>query len=236
MEPSMATTSSDFLGGGDKIPRTFFNHVFSTTDESKAEIINVMQYAFLGLIPIVLLNKGIQRFIPEAKTEKSSIELILEIGLQMAVLFIGILLIHRVITYFPTYSGYPYETLVFTNVILAFLVIVLSIQTRMGLKVNILLDRLETYWNGDDYEDEEESTAPVRRRQRPAPQHIPGQADSLDDSSLQNGIFPPAPTASKQSRGSPDVRGPPGNGGSSSDPVAANTVLGCSFGSTMKVM
>lgn len=53
-------------------------------------------------------------------------------------MFCGIIVIHRIITYFPTYSGFIYESLTLTNVILAFLVIVLSIQIKMGLMINIL--------------------------------------------------------------------------------------------------
>ena len=62
--------------------KSFLGHVFSTTDEGKAEILNVVQYATLGIIPIVLLNKAIQRFIPEADAEKSSLELVVEVLLQ----------------------------------------------------------------------------------------------------------------------------------------------------------
>ena len=57
-------------------------------------------------------------------------------------MFCGIIIVHRVITYFPTYSGFKYENLTLTNVILAFLVVVLSLQTKLGIKVNILSDRL----------------------------------------------------------------------------------------------
>ena len=117
--------------------KSFLSHVFSSTDEGKAEILNVVQYATLGVIPVILLNKAIQRFIPEADAEKASLELLVEIFLQMIIMFCGIILIHRLITYLPTYSGFKYENLTLTNVILAFLVIVLSIQTKLGIKVSI---------------------------------------------------------------------------------------------------
>jgi hypothetical protein len=65
--------------------RTFFTHVFSTTDDGKAELINVVQYAIIGVIPVIILNKLIQRFIPEADLDKSSTELLVEIFLQILV-------------------------------------------------------------------------------------------------------------------------------------------------------
>ena len=122
----------------DRPQKTFFSHVFSSTEEGKAEVLNVVQYSLMGIIPIVILNKLIQRFIPEADTEKSNLELLVEIFIQMIVMFCGIILIHRTITYFPTYSGFKYDELTLTNVILAFLIIIFSIQTKIGLKINIL--------------------------------------------------------------------------------------------------
>ena len=95
------TGGSEFNGGNKP---TFFSHVFSTTEEGKAEIMNVVQYAMLGVIPIVVLNKLIQRFIPDADVEKSSVELLIEILIQLVVMFVGVILIHRIITYIPTYS------------------------------------------------------------------------------------------------------------------------------------
>ena len=113
----------DILQETTELPKnTFLGHVFSSSEEGKAEFLNVVQYSLLAVVPVVGLNKSIQRFIPEADTEKSSLELLVEIFIQLVVMFCGIILIHRVITYIPTYSGFKYEHLTLTNVILAFLV------------------------------------------------------------------------------------------------------------------
>ena len=180
--------------------KTFFSHVFSTTEEGKSEILNVVQYSFLGVIPIVILNKLIQRFIPDADPDKSSVEILIEILLQLIVMFCGIIIIHRIITYVPTYSGFKYENLVLTNVILGFLIIVLSIQTKLGIKVNILFDRLLELWNGPSYDNGDEK-ANVRngvRVSRPISQHSPSQADYLENTGVQGGVFPPAPIVSSR--------------------------------------
>ena len=116
---------------------SFISHVFSTTEEDKGELLNVIQYSLMGVIPIVLMNKLIQRFIPEADPEKSSLELLAEIAMQLVVIFGSLVFIHRMITYIPSYSGFKYDHLTLTNVILAFLVIVLSIQSKIGIKANI---------------------------------------------------------------------------------------------------
>lgn len=126
----------------------FFKHVFNFDDESKEEMFNIVQYAVLALIPVVVLNKAMQRFVPEADDEKGNIEIVGEIVLQVIVMFIGILFIHRIITYIPTYSGVKYADFNVTNIILAVLIIVLSLQTKMGEKVSILVDRLLDMWDG----------------------------------------------------------------------------------------
>jgi len=215
---------------GHESKKTFLNHVFSGTEEGKAEILNVVQYAGMGIIPIVILNKLIQRFIPEADTEKSSLELLAEIFIQLIVMFCGIIVVHRIITYFPTYSGFKYESLTLTNAILAFLIIVLSIQTKLGIKVNILVDRASELWNGTSSDDSN-----VRKNVRvsaPMSGHIPSQADFLDNSQVQNDMFPPAPVASSRpSKSNTDALNRNNDFGAYMGPMAANSVLGGSFGS-----
>lgn len=175
---------------------TFFSHVFATTEEGKAEILNVIQYAMMAIIPVVVLNKTIQKFIPEADINKASLEILAEIFIQSVVMFIGIVLIHRMITYFPTYSGFKYEGFNLTTVILAFLVIVLSLQTKLGIKVNILVDRALELWNGPGQEKKKENMRAINN-QAAAQNHQVSQADMLDVPS-----FPPPPAISSVNRSS----------------------------------
>jgi hypothetical protein len=210
---------------------SFVSHVFSTTEEDKGELLNVIQYSLMGVIPIVLMNKLIQRFIPEADPEKSSLELLAEIGIQLVVIFGSLVFIHRMITFVPSYSGFKYERLTLTNVILAFLVIVLSIQSKIGIKANILVDRVYEMWNGPEIH-EKDAKSGVRVRQSVA-RHAPSQADILDNGAMQNDMFPPAPTVtqSHQQLGNHYTGGavePAYNPG----PVAANGLLGGAFGSS----
>lgn len=207
---------------------TFFSHVFSTTEEGKAEIMNVVQYALLGVVPIVILNKLIQRFIPDADVEKSSVELLVEILIQLIVMFVGVILIHRMITFVPTYSEFKYESLSLTNVLLAFMILVLSIQTKLGIKVNIMYDRMMELWEGAPVENMKSNT----RTSRPVAgsKHVPSQGDYLN--TTQTDMFPPAPLAtSRQPEGGDNMlRGGMG-GGTEPDPflAPANSLLGSSF-------
>jgi hypothetical protein len=220
--------------------KSFLSHVFSTSEEGKAEILNIVQYSLLAVIPVVILNKSIQRFIPEADPDKSSLELLAEIFIQMVVMFCGIIIIHRIITYIPTYSGFKYESLALTNVIIAFLIIVLSIQTKIGIKINELWDRLLELWNGPNDSKKENVKKGVRVNKQ-ASNHSPSRADFIDNSAVQGGTFPPAPVATtRQTVGDGGFYdNMMGGGGSSNDtgygllsgPMAANSVLGSSFGS-----
>ena len=136
---SIEEASKSVSSGGAK---SFVKHVFNFDDDSKNEMMNIIQYSLLAVIPVVALNKSIQRFIPEADETKGSLEILAEVIGQISIMFIGILLINRIITYIPTYSKSKYPDFNVTNIILAFLVIVLSLQTKLGEKVNLLLERV----------------------------------------------------------------------------------------------
>ena len=128
----------------------FLKHVFNMDDESKEDILNIIQYSLLAIIPIILLNKLMQSYIPETDESKSNIELVVEVMIQVLLIFLGILFIHRLITYVPTYSGVNYTKFSVTNIVLAVLLVVLSLQTKLGDKVNVLVERLLDYWDGNN--------------------------------------------------------------------------------------
>jgi len=134
----------------------FLQHVFHFEEDSKADILNIIQYSILAIIPVVILNKLSQKYVPEADEEKGSFELLAEIIIQIMVLFLGILLIHRIITYVPTYSGAKYPDFSVITIVLAVLVITMSLQTKLGEKVSILVDRLGELWNGSSSSSEKD--------------------------------------------------------------------------------
>jgi hypothetical protein len=217
--------------GAEPRQKTFFTHVFDMSQEANGEIMNVTQYALLGIIPVLVLNKLIQRFSPEADPDNSSVELLVEVLLQTVVMFVGIIFIHRVIIYIPTYSGFRYEHLTLTNVVLAFLIIVLSLQTKLGIKVNILYDRVMDLWNGTSSHDERKSDVRSRVRVNDSMLgHNASQADFLDTGSSAS-MFPPAPVVQSKPNSSYDymMRGAPQQ--PAPGPAPANSILGGGFGS-----
>ena len=131
----------------------FIKHVFNFDDDSKSEMLNIIQYALLAIIPVVALNKSMQKMVPEADENKTSLEISAEVVVQVIVIFIGLLFIHRIITYVPTYSGINYPDFSIIFIILAVLMITMSLQTKLGEKVSILVERLTDLWEGKNGED-----------------------------------------------------------------------------------
>ena len=137
------------MDSSDESNKNFFKHVFNFDDESKSDIMNILQYALIALIPIVILNKTIGKYVPEADDKKSSLELSAELVIQIIVTFMGLLIIHRMITFVPTYSGAKYPEFHIVYIILAILMITMSLQTKLGEKVTILVERVIELWEGN---------------------------------------------------------------------------------------
>lgn len=120
---------------------SFINTVFSFDEESRAEYLNIAQYTVLAIIPILLLNKLVGYAMPIVDETKGSVEITIEVVIQSLILFIGILVINKAVRYLPTYSGVDYQPMDIISIIPIFLVIMLSLQTRIGQKSAIVVDR-----------------------------------------------------------------------------------------------
>ena len=136
------------MDSSDDSKESFIKHVFYFNDKSKADLLNLMQYSFISIIPIVLLNKLIAKFVPEADETKGSLEVSAEILLQIFVMMFGIYMINRFITFFPTYSGAEYANFNVVSIVIVILMITISLQTRLGEKFNILVERITEMWEG----------------------------------------------------------------------------------------
>ena len=163
----------------------FLKHVFNFDDDSKYDILNIIQYAIIALIPVIILNKSMSNYVPEADDKKSSVELSAEIIIQIIVMFIGLLIIHRVITFVPTYSGVKYPDFNIVFIILAVLMITLSLQTKLGEKVSILFDRLMDLWNGTDSSKKKGKSGNVK-----VTQPIAGQQQQQMGGSITGQVMP----------------------------------------------
>jgi hypothetical protein len=132
---------------------TFFKYVFNFDEDSKHDMMNIVQYAVLAIIPVIVLNKTMQKYVPEADEEKGSAEILAEVIFQIVYMFLGLFFIHRIISYIPRYSGTKYPEYHVIYNILPTLVVLLSLQTKLGEKVSILFDRVVELWEGKSDDD-----------------------------------------------------------------------------------
>jgi hypothetical protein len=217
----------------------FFKHVFNFNDDSKSEMMNIFQYAVLALVPVILMNKAMQKFVPEADDEKGSAVLLAEIVGQITTMFLGILIIHRIITFIPTYSGEKYVDFSVTNIILAMLVIVLSLQTKLGEKVSIIFDRIMELWEGPkDQKKGKKNQGSVKVSQPISQNSTAAMTQSLGSTSISS--LPQQQQQSSQQmpdynnmyqQDSTPLVGAASPGMEEFGPMAANCAIGSAFGS-----
>lgn len=158
----MENNMEGFSGGG-SVPKGFIAHMTNFDDNTKNTLLNITQYIVIAIIPLIIINKTMQRYVPKEDDAKNSIEIAGEILLQVLFIFIGIFFIHRFIIYFPTYSGKSYADLETTTSILGVLIAFLSTESKLGNKVEILSSRVSDLWNGETTK-QEDSEEPKKRK------------------------------------------------------------------------
>jgi hypothetical protein len=200
-------------------------------------MMNIIQYSLVALIPVVVLNKTMAKYVPEADETKGSLEVSAEILIQVILMFIGLLLIHRLVTFVPTYSGEKYPEFNIVFVILAVLMITLSLQTKLGEKVGILFDRVTELWEGKKHTQPQQGarapnvrvSQPISGQQQQVPQQIQQQpSQTYNDGTSINSL----PTMDEQQMPNYDAMykkepTPLVNAASPSmEPIAANESFG----------
>ena len=178
------------MDSSDDSKKNFFKHVFNFDDDSKSDMLNIIQYSLIAIIPVIILNKSMQKYVPEADEQKGNLEILAEIVLQVIVMFIGLLTVHRMITFVPTYSGLDYPEFSIIFIILAVLMITLSLQTKLGEKVSILTERLTELWEGKSDKKKKKGNVkvsqPISQNGQPTNQSAMNQAMYNDGTSINS--------------------------------------------------
>ena len=128
----------------------FFSYVFNFDSENKNAIFNMLQYGALSIIPVILTLRLIKSTIPEDDETKGSLEITFEVIAQLTVLILAIWYTNKIIRYIPTYTGSPYSSFSETSAIIPFIIILITMQTKLGAKVNLLVDRATEYIRGSN--------------------------------------------------------------------------------------
>lgn len=165
----------------------FFKYITTFEDEHKCELMNVIQYSILAIIPVILILRIVKVIIPDEDESKGSLELSMESVLQIIFIICMIWLTNRIIVYIPTYSKCSYGSLTSIHYILPFLIILFTLQSKLGFKLNILTDRVIDAWHGKSSEQQQPAQPPQQSNPNfiLQPQtHQPSQADYLDTNNL----------------------------------------------------
>lgn len=181
------------LGSATPNEKTFVSHVFNFDGDTKDTLLNISQYTALSVIPVVLVNKAVQRLFPEPDEDKSNLEILAEVIGQLVFMLVAIFFVHRLVTFVPTYSGAEYKELNLFSVVLVFLVLMLSVQTRAGQKVNILMDRLIDYYEGAPASKKDTKEQPPQQQQQPI---LPPMPMPIATNPMQPDLMPPPPPPS----------------------------------------
>ena len=168
-----------------KEPMSFINYLLTLDEDNKIDLLNIIQYTVLAIIPIILILKAVKHFVPEEDESKGNLEILLESVGQIIFMLIGLWFTDRIIRYFGTYSGKEYQAFNSITFILPFLLILSTMQTKLGSKINILIERTMDLINGNNETKENvKQEKNVKVSQPIAGQHQPSQSDTLDTSQL----------------------------------------------------
>lgn len=174
---------NEVIKENNKVDQNFFSFVFNFDEDNKAGILNMLQYTLIAILPVIILLKFVKYYIPEDDDSKPSLEVLVEVVIQLVVIFLSIWFIDKMIRFIPTYSGVCYFKFNETNFIIPILIVLITMQTKLGAKVNLLIDRLNDLWSGKSGKKSNASvkvSQPIVTGGQQFPQHMPSQADTLN--------------------------------------------------------
>ena len=92
------------MDSSDESKKNFIKYIFNFNDNTKAELLNIIQYGMLSLIPLISLNKLIAKYIPDADDNKGTIEIIAEINIQVLDMLLGFIFVDRIKNFFQIFK------------------------------------------------------------------------------------------------------------------------------------
>ena len=166
----------------------FFKYVFNFDEQNVNSMLNLFQYSFISVPFIIMILKVLNYYTPEEDDSKGTLEVLAEIVGSISLVLLSIWFINRIIRYIPTYSKTDYLPFNEINFILPLFIVLFTMQTKLGAKINILVERLVDLYEGKtnlkesakkkDYK----TTQPISQ----APGHQTSQADFLNQPQMQN--------------------------------------------------
>ena len=178
----------DPLGESNNDKLGFFNYVFNFDEDNKNMLLNLFQYSFLSLPLIILVLKLMNYYTPEDNDTKGSLEVVFEIISSLSIILLSIWFINKIVRYIPTYSKSAYVAFNEINFIIPLFIVLFTMQTKLGSKINILIERLVDLYDGKtnlkestNKKNDFKTTQPISQ----VPVHQTSQADFLNQQQMQ---------------------------------------------------
>lgn len=127
----------------------FYQYITSFDSDQKYELMNMIQYALLIIVPVLLLNKGIEELIAPSIENKTTFELSLELVSEILLIMMGMFFIHRLVSYIPTYSEKPYTSFSLIGFVFSFVTVLLHTDNSIKTKLNHIYEKVYEYISGN---------------------------------------------------------------------------------------
>ena len=124
---------------------TFTRTVFDTSFQGRAEILNTAQYGSLAIFPMMFFAHGLHVMVPDPNYTATTVMIVLEMVYQIVLTLLGFILIHRLITLVPNLSGVAYERVNFVGLVLPMLLVLFSLNSKLGAKGRLVMERIGWY-------------------------------------------------------------------------------------------
>ena len=239
----------DTLGESNNDKMGFFKYVFNFDDDNKNMLLNLFQYSFISVPFIVLILKLMNYYTPEEDDTKGTLEILFEIITSISVILFSIWFVNKIIRYIPTYSKTAYVEFNEINFIIPLFIVLFTMQTKLGAKINVLVERLVDLYDGKtNLKDDAKKKTDYKTTQpiSPSPGHQPSQADFLNQQQAQhaqqaqqannvnsNNYVNTAHTQQQPHNFNNDFQGPNNPLMNAAEPMAANEGTGGMFGGSL---
>lgn len=224
MSSTNSQPSSLKSSGGASLDVGFVEYITTISSNEKAQMLNLLQYGGLALVPLLILLNVMKMYVPEEDPEKGTTELVIEVVVQLSIVLLALFFIHKLILFVPTYSKAQYESVNLLTIVLPLLFILIAMETNVSHKLNTLFDRLLMLigLKKEGYEGSTQQQAPNTSQGPLPPSHSTGIVTESSTTHGQNPtISPPINTTHIESLQMMEPF----------QPMAANDSMGGGFGS-----
>lgn len=138
----MLNNTNKAQNGGMELNMGFVEYITTISSNEKAQMLNMLQYGGLAILPLLIILKLMKMYVPEEDPLKGTPEIVIEILLQLSFILIAFFFIHKLICYVPTYSKVEYGSMNLLCLIMPVFFLMFAMDTNVGAKLNVVFERL----------------------------------------------------------------------------------------------